>query len=344
MQQPYPGLLTGSLVRVDYPEWADTALGGTMRTILIVAITALLMAAMATDTVAQPREIRWQYPTRTRGLAGAGRSFATASNALFLNPAGLALATQYVIEGTYAVGFDPLTHSVGTNWTDSYMNPWAAAGLGYSYLEGPDDGDLGKGAHALNGGLAVPLLKGDTRLIVGANMHWFRELKGMPDGKDRDLFTGDFGMILSVKDMFRLGVVGYNLLSLVDSKYKPALGMGASFWWSRLVFAFDVVADWDQFDESKAGLGLSGTDVVSDFGMTYAGGVILAASRMVMLRVGASHDQLNVRTEVAAGLSFMLPKGFGLEIAYHANVRDWYDSFLSFGLQLYPMSWSGGGG
>ena len=319
-----------------------------MRTIFTTAIAALLVAALANDAFAQPREIRWQNPTRTRGLAGAGRSFATASNALFLNPAGLALATQYVIEGTYAVGFDPLTHSVGTNWTDSYMNPWAAAGLGYSYLEGPDNGDLSKGAHALNAGLAVPLSKGKTRLIVGTNIHWFRELKGMPDdGGDRDLFTGDFGMILSFNDMFRLGVVGYNLLSLVDSKYKPALGVGASFWWKRLVFAFDVVSDWDQFDESKAAAlpeteaGLSGTDAVSGFGMTYAGGVILAASRLVMFRVGASHDQLNVRTEVAAGLSFMLPKGFGLEIAYQANVRDWYDSYLSFGLQLYPMSWGG---
>ncbi|MFH1532579.1 MAG: hypothetical protein ABIK09_17785 [Pseudomonadota bacterium] len=312
-----------------------------MRTILMICLTALL-TAFAMEATAQPREVQWQYPTRTRGLAGAGRSFATASNALFLNPAGLALVTQYVIEGVYSVGFDPLTHAVGTNWTDSYMNPWAAAGLGYSYLEGPDDGTLSKGAHALNGGLAFPVLKGDTKLIFGTNIHWFREMKGKLNGKNRDLVTADLGVILSIQDMFRLGVVGYNLLSLVDSKYKPGLGVGASLWWNRLVLAFDVIADWDHFDEDKAALGLSGTDAVSAFGMTYAGGVIVAASNMFMVRAGASHDQLNVRTEVSMGLSFMFPKGFGLEVGYHANVSDWEDSFLSVGLQLYPMSWVAG--
>ena len=312
-----------------------------MRTILTICLAALL-STVAFDAVAQPREVQWQFPTRTRGLGGAGRSFATASNALFLNPAGLALATQYTIEGVYSVGFDPVTHSVGTNWTDSYMNPWLAAGLGYSYLEGPKDSTLSKGAHALNGGFAVPIIKGETRLILGANVHWFRELAGKRNGKKRDLFTSDLGMILSIKDMFRLGVVGYNVLSLVDSKYKPSLGVGASFWWRRLVFAFDVVADWDHFDQDKAGLGLSGTDKVSAFGMTYAGGIIVAASKMFMIRAGASHDQLNVRTEVSMGLSFMFPKGFGLEAAYHANVRDFEDSFLSIGLQLYPMSWFAG--
>ncbi len=309
-----------------------------MRTILTICIAALLSTS-APEATAQPREMQWQYPTRTRGLAGAGRSFATASNALFLNPAGLALATQYAIEGVYSVGFDPVTHSVGTNWTDSYMNPWVAAGLGYSYLEGPADGTLSKGAHALNGGIAVPALKGPTKLIIGTNFHWFRELAGSAKGGKRDLFTMDLGVILSIKDMFRFGVVGYNLLSLVDSKYKPSLGVGASFWWKRLVVAFDVVADWDHFDESKTGLGLSGTDAVSDFGMSYMGGIIIAASKMFMIRAGASHDQLNVRTEASLGLSLMLPKGFGMELAYHANVLDWEDSFLSVGIQLYPMSW-----
>jgi len=303
---------------------------------------AAAFCAITPRADAQPREVQWQYPARTRGIAGAGRSFATASNALFLNPAGLALATQYVIEGVYSVGFDPGTHSVGTNWTDSYMNPWLAAGLGYTYLEGPEDGELSKGAHALNAGFAVPALKGDTRLMFGTAFHWFRELDGMPEGGNRDLITADLGMILSIRDMFRLGVVGYNLLSLSDSKYKPGLGVGASFWWQRLVVAFDVVADWDHFDEDKAGLGLPGTDPVSAFGMTYAGGIIVAASKMFMIRAGASHDQLNVRTEVSMGLSLMFPKGFGLETAYHANVRDFEDSFLSVGLQLYPMSWFAG--
>ncbi len=312
-----------------------------MRTILTIGL-AVLLTTLAVEAKAQPREVQWQYPTRTRGLAGAGRSFATASNALFLNPAGLALATQYVIEGVYSVGFDPVTHSVGTNWTDSYMNPWLAAGLGYSYLKGPKDGELSKGAHALNGGFAVPVVKGDTRLILGTAVHWFRELNGMPSGKNRDLFTADLGMILSFKDMFRLGVVGYNILSLADSVYKPGLGVGASIWWRRLVLAFDVVADWDHFDEDKSDLGLSGTDDVSAFGMTYAGGIIVAASKMFMIRAGASHDQLNLRTEVSMGLSFMFPKGFGLEAAYHANVRHFEDSFLSIGLQLYPMSWGAG--
>ena len=313
-----------------------------MRTILMISLAAFLFG-LAPELHAQPREIRWQYPTRTRGLAGAGRSFATSSNALFLNPAGLALASQYVIEGVYNVGFDPVTHSVGTNWTDSYMNPWVAAGLGYSYLEGPKSGVLGKGAHALNAGIAVPVLKGNTRLIFGTVFHWFREMSNPgKKGKKRDLLTADLGMILSVKDMFRFGVVGYNLLSLIDSKYKPGLGFGASVWWNRLVFAFDVVADWDHFDEDKAGLGMSGTDPVSDLGLTYAGGIIVAASKMFMIRAGASHDQLNVRTEVSLGLSFMFPKGFGLETSYHANVLDWEDSFLSVGLQLYPMSWFAG--
>lgn len=316
-----------------------------MRTILVISLAALLLG-LVPELHAQPREIQWQYPTRTRGLAGAGRSFATSSNALFLNPAGLALASQYVIEGVYNVGFDPETHHVGANWTDSYMNPWVAAGLGYSYLEGPNKRRLGKGAHALNAGIAVPVLKGDTRLIFGTVFHWFRELKNPGKYNKRDLLTADLGMILSIKDMFRFGVVGYNLLSLMGSKYKPGLGVGASFWWKRLVFAFDVVADWDHFDEKMAensgSYPRSGTAGTSNLGMTYAGGIIVAASKMFMIRAGASHDQLNVRTEVSLGLSFMFPKGFGLETSYHADVKNWEDSFLSVGLQLYPMSWFAG--
>ena len=309
-----------------------------MRGNVRIGCMVILLLAASEPAWSQPLELQLQYPARTRGMAGTGRSFATSSNALLLNPAGLAYAVQYVFEGVYGYGFDGDLHTTSVNWTDSYMNPHVAAGVGYSFMTQGPLGDLD--AHAINGGLAFPVLKGPVGLILGTGIHWVIK----PDGKvktradgtvkksDWNLLTGDLGAILTLGDMFRIGLVGYDLLSVIDSPYDPGLGVGISFWWSRLVFAFDVVADWGATDRSTGG---------HELGMSYMGGILVAATQELMFRVGSGYDQLNDRPEIAAGASLMLPKGVGIELAYTADPTDFADSFLSVGLQLYPMMWSG---
>lgn len=301
-----------------------------MRFHAAVAVALLVLCLGAATGSALPRELTLQYTPKVRGAAGSGLSGSSGSGALLLNPAGLSFARQYLFEGLFNFSVKDSINVAGVNWVDSHIHPTLAAAVGYSYISG-DDID---GAHGVNGTISVPLFSGETSMYLGTSVHYFLQQFDAEDVADYDMLTMDVGAMVSFGSMFRLGLVGYNLVSAMDSEYKPALGVGASLWWEQFSIMGDVIASFGLTPEVAEGE-TPGEDKV---GMEYRGSLLFAPNSSFIVRGGVSHDAFDSLTQVALGFSFMIPSGVGFDFSYSANVSDFEDSVLAASIQLYPVA------
>jgi hypothetical protein len=310
-----------------------------MKKFLIV----LALLALETQALAQTPETQWRYPTRIRSMAGTGRSFAAGSGSVYLNPAAMTSSVQYLVEGNYTYGVKDDLNVVGVNWVDSYINRSFAAGFGYNYYNG---GVVDGSAHAFDGAIAFPIMTGDTSLHLGMAGRYFMQKWAAEGLADRDVLTGDIGALLTMGENARLGVVGYNLLSSLDSYYKPAIGAGFSVWWDSFGLAADLVADFGAVRDKDtalfqaAGGAMSPKDMKDklDFGMKYMGTMMFVPTTGFMLRTGYSFDALQEQSTLGAGLGFVVPKGVGFELAYSVELGDYENSFLGVAIQIFPMN------
>src|SRR5215471_18133254 len=70
---------------------------------------------------------------RAMGMGEAQRASPTGAEALMLNPAGMSLVKQYVIEGMYGVRIESVGHHANVSVVDS-ITARVAAGLFYSFI------------------------------------------------------------------------------------------------------------------------------------------------------------------------------------------------------------------
>jgi hypothetical protein len=306
------------------------------------ALIVLALLALEAQALAQTPETQLRYPARIRSMAGTGRSFAAGSGSLYLNPAAMTTSVQYLLEPTYTYGVQDDLNVVGVNWIDSYINRSFAAGFGYNYFSG---GIMDGSAHAFDGAIAFPVMQGDTSLHLGMAGRYVLQYWSTDGLADRDVLTGDLGALLTMGENARIGVVGYNLLSSLDSYYKPAIGAGFSVWWASFGLAADLVADFgavrdkDTAAFQAAGGAMSPKDMKKnlDFGMKYMGTLMFVPTTGFMLRSGYSFDALQEQSQLGAGLGFVVPKGVGFELAYSVELGDFENSFLGVAIQVYPM-------
>ncbi|MBI3179837.1 MAG: hypothetical protein HYZ27_09265, partial [Deltaproteobacteria bacterium] len=81
-----------------------------------------------------------EFPgVRSAAMGGAHRGLGTSNDTLYLNPAGMSLASRYSVEMDYRFSnFDEL-YRLAATVVDSKSGP-VAGGLGYTYVWGNEDG------------------------------------------------------------------------------------------------------------------------------------------------------------------------------------------------------------
>jgi hypothetical protein len=184
-----------------------------------------------------------------RGVAmgGALNALGVSTDALFLNPANMALAKVYHFEGLAAYSPQAKRQTYGLAIVDSVLNSsHVAGGAGATWNEF-DPGGYHRVWTDIHGGLAIPL--GDY-LALGATLRWLRVnqdpgtgpfgASAASDGSHTlaNIITFDAGATVSVLDGLRIAVVGHNLTN-PGTALAPITG-AAGIGYSTSVFALEA--------------------------------------------------------------------------------------------------------
>ncbi len=298
---------------------------------------ALLVAALlfAIPAHAQLRAYDAMRPARSHGTAGLGRSFAAGGNALFLNPAAFALASQYVLGATYTVASQPdldsekiFSHSLGVEWTDSTPNALhLAMALGYNLLVTDDDT-----TNHFHGSVAYVYRSSAMSFALGVGGHYSEEFFAGPYEKET-LWSGDVGLGFNFLNQFMIGFVGYNLLNNHMDDLPKGFGGGLSYWTGPVVFAFDVSSMVDTTTRS-------GKD--KDVLMSYIGGVQYMLVNDVFVRAAFRFDGEEetpagkaAEKSLAGGITAIIGQRVGFEVGYQHNLDAPEDFMVGLTIEMY---------
>jgi hypothetical protein len=201
-----------------------------------LALLALAGAARAEPMSTSPEQAydQGEVPNpRALGMGGALNALGVSTASLYLNPANMALARVYHLEGLAAYSPEAKRQTYGASIVDSVLNSsHIAGGLGGTWSEF-DPGGIHRTWTDLRGAIAIPL--GD-HLSLGGTVRWLRvnqDLGAGPfgtsyasDGANGPLFnsvTIDAGATVSLLDGLRIAVVGHNLTN-PGTALAPILG------------------------------------------------------------------------------------------------------------------------
>lgn len=147
-------------------------------------------------------------PPRAVARAGAYRAAAEGAEALYLNPAGLALSGRFDLE---LAGLDDLSgdrRQLSVAATDGRAGPISGA-LGYAYVRAPsgdaDDDTARWRSHRLDAAVAGRL---SDQIAIGVAG---RHLRRSGAGARRSLWSWDAGLTMVLNGGLRLAAVGQNL-------------------------------------------------------------------------------------------------------------------------------------
>jgi hypothetical protein len=300
-----------------------------------LSMAVVLLSFMASDAYAQLREFQSLTPARSTGINGLGRSFAAGGNALFLNPAAIAIAPQYVLGTTYSVakspdsaGKDRFSHLLGAEWTDSTPNVLnMAMGMGYNLEISP-----GKKRNSVHAALAYVFRKPTFTLGIGLGGHWAEDF--MPGGgKKANLLSADAGLSFSFRNQLMIGFTGYNLVNNHFDDTPKGFGGGISYWGGAFVIGFDVSSMFDT--ETR-------DEIEKDALVSYIAGVQYMVLTDLYLRAGFRYDD-GERTanhkksamSLSAGTTIIIAQRLGLEVGYKQNIDAPEDLMVGFTIEVY---------
>jgi len=305
-----------------------------MRFYPLVAFIAVL--ALHSQGWTQTGRFDHQMPARAVGMAGTGRSFAAASNALFLNPAALGVARQYVFGAGYnfarakdADGKSRNSNVLSLEWTDSTPNTLhMAMGLSYVYLMGPE-----RNTSNVHMAAAYNLQTDYLGIHMGIGGHWAQDGLENDQGKLDNLWSGDAGLAINFQNQFMVGVAGYNLVQAPRKDMPMGLGAGLSYWTGSFVAAADLTAMFDTTTRSGK---------EADVLMTYGLGLQYMITNDVFLRGGVRYDdqqdtpagQPSTWT-AAGGVTIVALQRFAIEVGYQQNVSAPEDLMVGVALEIY---------
>lgn len=304
-----------------------------MRIIVLAGFIAALLCALPAH--AQLRAYDSMRPARSHGSAGLGRSFAAGGNALFLNPAAFALASQYILGSTYTVASQPdlegdkaFSHSLGVEWTDSTPNALhLAMALGYNLLFVDDDS-----TNHFHGSLAYVYRSSYMSFALGVGGHHSEKLFAGVDGAE-DLLSGDVGVGFNFLNQFMIGLAGYNLLNNHMGDLPRGFGGGLSYWAGPVVFAFDISSMVDTTTASGK---------PKDVLMSYIGGLQYMLANDIFVRTGFRYDAGEetlagepAAKSLAGGLTAVVGQKIGFEIGYQHNIDAPEDFMVGVTIEMY---------
>lgn len=299
----------------------------------IVFITALIGGASqafadeGTDILRRPQ---FYQGMRAAGAGGSHTAIASGTDALYYNPAGIARAPMYVLDGAFS--FTPHGSIVGGGIADSKINQQIAGAVSYNYFFGQGEHkDLS--GHDARLGLAIPVVPERVAIGIGVRYLHFTD-KSLPVIEDEDNsqvflagFTGDVGVTVRAHELVHLGLVGQNLLDhcsdddgcrgTTPTRINVGLGIGqeTSFMASGRV-ALDLT---------------SGPEPLLDFGV----GAEYLVAHMIPLRVGFERRAFLDRNLITAGAGWRSEQA-GVDFTYRhdLNQGDRF-GYLSAGFSVY---------
>ncbi|MGM0557702.1 MAG: hypothetical protein ACQEVA_15060 [Myxococcota bacterium] len=164
---------------------------------------------------------------RPAGLGQAYTAVSTGASGIYHNPAGIARAVMYSLEGSFE--YTPDGSVLNAAVMDSKTNPELGAGVAYSYFLGRGDNDVN--GHDIHLGLALPVLP--DRISLGLGGRW---IIATVDGVQIiNQPTVSAGALFRVSEMIHLGLAGKNLIDVCSDDQQcgdvaPTLiALGASF-------------------------------------------------------------------------------------------------------------------
>jgi hypothetical protein len=267
---------------------------------VFVGIAGLASVARADFVELSPRAL---------GMGESLRAAATGALAVTQNPAGIALAKTYVLEGDYGYRPDDHTNVEMVTICDS-MTARIGACLSYNHLSSDftTDGTGDRSRHEFSLTLGAPL--GDN-LAIGSTTRYVSYSEQPPStgtaNNSHDGFLLDLGMTYRLLPTLNIGVAGYNLTGGDDANYSRALGFGMAFnLSSSLLIAADGRYDF-------------GTD-----NGRYGGGIEYMFSgaegqQGVPVRAGYVYDALLKASYVTGGIGLMTPR-VGIDVGMRKQV------------------------
>lgn len=264
-----------------------------------LAAIAATLTLFSTPAFAQaPPGTADLFGTRSLGMGNAFRGIASSNEALYLNPAGIAVGHRYQVDGTY--GFTPgdKMRLLNVSVVDS-KTAGVAAGVGYSHISGTGD-TLDSNGSVVHFGLGFPV---GSKVAAGVGFKYL----GFSSPTDTNSVTADVGLLMQPFSLLSFGLVAYNVID-VASEQAPmragggvALGSDTSF---RL--AFDAVFAMEEDDP---------------LGTTYHAGGELLLDQTLPIRLGFERREGEDRNFVTGGVG-ILSQMAALEAAYAQGIGE----------------------
>jgi hypothetical protein len=316
---------------------------------LIPLAAVVSIVALSTPAFAQADFVG----VRAMGMGEAQRATATGASGPLLNPAGMSLVRQYVIEGMYGIKIESVGHNANVSVVDS-ITARVAAGLFYSFIyETPKLGfnwaggrieseQITRTGHAAGLSLSVPL--GD-HFILGATAKYLHidttaplPMGTVPDHLTLDSVNGvtfDVGMILKLGDRFNVGLIGYNLWDHGSRESPLSLGIGLAYVpLPTLSINFDTVVNFTGYQDLKVDAMTNKVTLNQKTTARLGPGIEWVVSNKVPLRAGVVYDSGLQSTYLTAGLGY-LSTAFGVDLSFRGKVAGGQENFLMLGLRIF---------
>ncbi len=254
-------------------------------------------------------------------LSGAVRSAAVGPTALVYNPAAMHQIIQYSIDTGYHYNAPARGHAFTAAIVDSKTNQDIAAGISYTYIMDESFANNGGLAdrigHMIRAGFASGYRTDGMALHIGMGIAYLdSDLEG--DNRNK-AFTLDAGALLVVNNIFRIGVVGHNLIESKTTELPRQLGVGASILVSGFLASFDAVLDFETLDKTTN---------------QYNVGLEYSVAERFPLRVGYQYDEIVDARYISGGIGFVA-QTMGFEFGFRQNIDNKEDSFFAFNLRTY---------
>lgn len=256
---------------------------GAPRLRALAAVTLVLAVAPVT-AAAQSYET-----PKLLGLGGAGAANALGNDALYANPAAIALGNFYSLELAYFDDFQGNDRRLASSITDGF-DKRITGGVGYVYrdrllAENGAAADLTRTIHRFDVALAAKL---DGGVALGVSGRYVTATDDLGDDEVKDSGYGEF--TFDAAAMWRgasglsLAVVGTNLTDSDQPDLPMRLGGGVGF--AHELFTAEVDARYD-FATEKPWL---------------AGGVGVMLGSTFAVRAGVAHDFATQSTALSVGV------------------------------------------
>jgi hypothetical protein len=290
---------------------------------------------------------------RALGMGEAQRAVATGASGPLLNPAGMSLLKQYVIEGVYAFNVEQLGHAAHVSVVDSVTSR-VAAGLFYTFIYAQpkvcfnwaggsvQSAQLTRTGHAAGLSLSIPL--GD-KFIIGATAKYLHldTTAPLPAGttpKDLTLdtvngVTFDIGLLVRLGEKFNIAAVGYNLWDHGSRESPLSLGLAISVIPVRsLTISFDSVLNFTGYTNYKRDPVTDKVTLDSRITGRLGPGIEWLAGNKVPIRAGLVYDSGLSALFLTAGLGYV-SSSFGVDLGYRAKVQGGIENVLAVGIRLF---------